>query len=193
MTPKRILDLVLALLLLVPAAMLCVVFAIIIWLECRANPIFRQVRLGKDKVPFALYKLRTMAPATRQGTSHEVGSATILRCGSLLRRLKIDELPQIWNILKGEMSFIGPRPGLPQDAALTAARDAHGVFSLLPGISGPAQLAGLDMSTPVELANADAAYLSDWSLGRDLSIMVQTAGGRGFWDASNTSTPGRKS
>lgn len=183
---KRLFDLVLALAMLIPALLICGIFALVIWIECRASPIFRQVRLGRGKKPFTLYKLRTMAPGTRQGTSHEIGSATILRCGSLLRRLKIDELPQIWNILKGEMSFIGPRPGLPEDRRLTDAREAHDVFVLLPGITGPGQLAGLDMSTPETLAAHDALYLGPWSLGRDLSMMIETVGGRGYRDASKS-------
>jgi lipopolysaccharide/colanic/teichoic acid biosynthesis glycosyltransferase len=184
MSGKRLFDLVLALMLALPAILLCALCAAVIFAECRANPLFRQVRLGRNKQPFTLYKLRTMAPGTRQGTSHDVGAATILRSGGLLRRLKIDELPQVWNILKGEMSFIGPRPGLPGDARLTEARDAQGVFALMPGITGPAQLAGLDMSTPVELAANDAHYLGPWSLGRDVALLLQTVGGRGYRDAS---------
>lgn len=167
-----------------PAILLCAFCAAIIFAECRASPLFTQVRLGRNQRPFTLYKLRTMAPGTRQGTSHEVGAATILRSGGLLRRLKLDELPQIWNILKGEMSFVGPRPGLPGDRPLIEAREARGVFALLPGITGPAQIAGLDMSTPVELAANDALYLDRWSLGRDIALLMQTVGGRGYRDAS---------
>lgn len=190
MNGKRLFDLALAAVLLIPGLLVCILSAVVIWAECRANPFFRQVRVGRHERPFTLYKLRTMAPGTRQGRSHEVGSATVLRSGVPLRRLKFDELPQLWNILKGEMSFVGPRPGLPDDHVLTEARRSQGVFALLPGITGTAQLAGLDMSTPKELAAHDALYLSPWSLGRDLTILFRTFAGRGFRDASTAGSAG---
>lgn len=184
MIGKRIFDLVLALLMIIPAMVIVMLCAAVIWAECRANPIFSQQRLGRRKQPFTLYKLRTMQPGTRQGMSHEVGGATILRCGALLRRLKLDELPQLWNILRGEMSFVGPRPGMAFDERLTIARDSNGVFELVPGIAGVGQLAGLDMSTPELLAQQDARYCGPWSPATDIAILAKTLGGKGFRDAS---------
>jgi len=126
-----------------------------------------------------------MHVATPNAASHEVGSSSILVTGRLLRRLKIDELPQIWNVLNGTMSFVGPRPGLPNQVELTEARRRHGVFDLVPGITGLAQIRGIDMSVPEKLALIDKDYSSPWSLVRDLRIIWATASGAGSGDAAS--------
>lgn len=182
---KRIFDLVVALLLAPVALVLCVLVAIPILVECRSSPFFWQVRLGKHERPFRLLKLRTMAVGTRDAASHEVGASHILRTGVVLRKLKIDELPQIWNVLTGDMSLVGPRPGLPLQAELTEARREHRVFDLRPGITGLSQIEGLDMSTPWELAVSDARYIGGWSLRQDISILLHTAFGKGAGDAAS--------
>ena len=125
-----------------------------------------------------------MSIGTAEGASHEIGTATVLRVGRLIRKLKIDELPQLWNVLIGDMSLVGPRPGLPVQLELTEARRALGVFALRPGITGVSQVAGLDMSTPWQLAESDARYLGSWRAGRDLQILWQTASGGGRGDAA---------
>jgi O-antigen biosynthesis protein WbqP len=102
--------------------------------------------------------------------------------GRWLRRSKLDELPQLWNVLRGEMSFVGPRPCLPSQVELVAARRARGLYAIRPGITGVAQVAGLDMSDPQRLAAADAEYLETMSLRTDLRLMLMTAFGAGKGD-----------
>jgi lipopolysaccharide/colanic/teichoic acid biosynthesis glycosyltransferase len=102
--------------------------------------------------------------------------------GAFLRKTKIDELPQVWNILRGELSLVGPRPGLPVQTKLTDERQAHGVFSVLPGITGLAQINGVDMSDPERLARMDAHYIAQRGLLLDLKIILATFLGRGQGD-----------
>lgn len=182
---KRFFDATLALVGLLPAVLVSALLAIPIWLETRANPLFIQTRVGRHGKPFHLVKLRTMRPDTLHRASHEVGATQITRTGRILRKTKLDELPQIWNVLVGEMSFVGPRPCLPSQQELIAEREQRGVQMLRPGITGPAQVAGLDMSTPARLAIADSTYLGPWSLARDLRLLIQTAFGSGRGDAAN--------
>jgi O-antigen biosynthesis protein WbqP len=181
---KRLMDIVLALCLLVPAAVICAILAPIIALDCRASPLFIQTRVGRNGQPFRMVKLRTMAASTAHVASHLAPAANITRTGHWLRRLKIDELPQLLNVITGAMSFVGPRPCLPSQTELVEARRSNGVLGLRPGITGPAQVAGIDMRDPARLAQADAAYLTAWSLGRDLALLIQTATGAGRGDAA---------
>ncbi len=182
---KRVFDLVLALLLTPPAFVACTIAAFLIWFDDRANPFFIQRRLGRDGRTFRLVKLRTMRVGTGDRPSHETVHGSITRTGALLRRTKLDELPQLWNVLRGEMSFVGPRPGLPSQIVLADERRRHGVDRLLPGITGVSQVQGLDMSTPERLAETDAAYLRRWSLTRDVQLLVRTGMGGGRGDAAH--------
>lgn len=181
---KRIFDFALALILVVPGFIICIVAMPIVAVECRSSPLFFQTRVGRCGRLFRIMKLRTMHPQTPHLGSHLVGSDSITRSGRLLRRLKIDELPQLINVLAGSMSFVGPRPCLPSQQELIAERRRRGVDGLLPGITGPAQVAGLDMSDPPRLARADSAYLAPWSLKRDIAVLVKTAIGQGRGDAA---------
>ena len=182
---KRFTDILLALFLLPVAVLLCLPAAVAIRLESPGNPLFLQDRVGRGQRKFTLWKLRSMAKGTRHAGSHEVGAAQITRVGRFIRRTKIDELPQVWNVLKGDMSFVGPRPCLPTQHELIDERAQRGVFDALPGITGPAQLSGIDMSTPRKLAQADAAYIATRSWVGDLRLIVQTATGGGRGDAAN--------
>lgn len=181
---KRLFDLMLGLALAPLASIVCLLVAVPIALESRASPLFFQRRLGRHERPFRLLKMRTMQAATPDLASHEVSTAQILASGKLLRRLKIDEIPQIWNVLNGTMSFVGPRPGLPNQLELLEARRKHGVFALRPGITGISQINGVDMSTPEKLAEMDKCYAGKWSLWRDLGILWATGTGRGSGDAA---------
>lgn len=145
--------------------------------------IFRQVRVGRNQKHFTIYKLRTMDYNTGDCASHEASSLQITKVGKILRRTKIDELPQIWSIIFGHMSFVGPRPCLPMQVELIKARAEKGVFSVLPGITGPAQIANVDMSQPELLANIDGQYIVEQSLSRDLAYIWATAFGKGAGDA----------
>ena len=181
---KRLFDVLICVLLAAPALVITLIALPFVWLDTKASPIFRQQRVGRDGRPFIMLKLRTMRADTPHRASHEVGAAMITRSGRILRKTKIDELPQLWNVLKGEMSLVGPRPCLLSQTRLIEERARLGVLALRPGITGVAQLAGLDMSEPVALARADAAYLSRWTLRRDLLLLVQTAVGKGGGDAA---------
>jgi len=102
--------------------------------------------------------------------------------GRWLRRLKLDELPQLWNVLRGDMSLVGPRPCLPSQTELIAERRARGVYALRPGITGVAQVAGVDMSDPPRLAALDATYLATVSAAADLRLLLATVRGAGRGD-----------
>jgi O-antigen biosynthesis protein WbqP len=129
--------------------------------------IFKQSRIGRNKVQFIIYKLRTMPLDTVHGETKMVlrnGLVAINPVHQLLRKTRLDELPQLINILKGEMSWVGPRPCLPSQVELICAREELNLFSLRPGLAGPAQAAGLDMSKPSEVAEADALLLKEKGL-----------------------------
>lgn len=183
---KRALDLAVALALAAPATLIVLIACPFVAWETRASPLFFQRRVGRDGRIFTILKLRTMRADTPDGASHEVGAATITRSGRILRRTKVDELPQLWNVIVGDMSLVGPRPCLPSQRALIEERERLGVTRLRPGITGVGQVAGLDMSDPVALARADSAYLGAWSMGRDLELLVRTAIGGGSGDAAVT-------
>lgn len=177
----RLLDVVLAglgLLLLWPILLLLCVLG---WLDTR-SPLFRQERVGRHQRPFVLVKFRTMRPGTASVASHLASSSAITPLGALLRRTKLDELPQLWNVLLGDMSLVGPRPGLFNQHELTAARAAQGVYEARPGITGLAQVNGIDMSTPELLAQTDAKMLKELNLHNYLKFILLTISGKGSGD-----------
>lgn len=159
---------------------------LIIWalvrIESKGPGIFAQERVGRNARPFTCYKFRTMKTGTAHLGTHEVSASSVTRLGAVLRKLKLDELPQIINIFRNEISLIGPRPCLPVQRELVEARRRLGVLALKPGISGLAQVNGVDMSDPEKLANLDARYLALQSLLLDLKIIIATALGSGNGD-----------
>lgn len=142
------------------------------------SPLFRQVRVGRNQQPFTLVKFRTMKVDTASVASHLASTSSITPLGGFLRRTKLDELPQLWNVLKGEMSLVGPRPGLFNQEELTAEREALGVYSVRPGITGLAQVNEIDMSTPKLLAQTDAQMIRDMSIAHYFSYIFQTVTGK---------------
>ncbi|MGM7317968.1 sugar transferase [Idiomarina sp. ST10R2A5] len=146
------------------------------------SPIFTQQRVGKNKKPFVLVKFRTMKKDTVSVASHLASSASITKFGHFLRRTKLDELPQLWNVLKGEMSLVGPRPGLFNQEELTQAREAKGVFNVRPGITGLAQVNEIDMSTPELLAETDAKMISTLNIKSYFQYILMTVTGKGSGD-----------
>ena len=146
------------------------------------SPIFRQQRLGRDQKPFTLIKFRTMRVDTDSVATHLANASAITPFGRFLRRTKLDELPQLWNVLKGEMSLVGPRPGLPNQLELTAAREAHGVFNVRPGITGLSQVNEIDMSTPEKLAESDARMIANMSIANYFRYIIMTVMGKGSGD-----------
>lgn len=185
-TAKRLIDVVLALGAGIVALPFVLVAMAAIRLSSPGPALFRQVRVGRHEKPFVCLKLRTMRQETENAPSHEVSAASITPVGGFLRRTKLDELPQLWNILAGEMSFVGPRPCLPSQTALIEARRAYGLYALRPGITGVAQVAGVDMSDPARLAALDATYLADRSLVLDLKLIAATFLGAGRGDRVRT-------
>mgnify|MGYP003653339696 FL=1 len=146
------------------------------------SPIFKQVRVGRNKKPFTLVKFRTMKLDTASVASHLASTASITPFGGFLRRTKLDELPQLWNVLKGEMSLVGPRPGLFNQEELTLARDNNNVFHVRPGITGLAQVNNIDMSTPELLANTDAEMIKTMTVSNYFKYIFQTILGKGAGD-----------
>ena len=146
------------------------------------SPLFRQERVGRYKKPFILVKFRTMAPETKSVASHLADSSSITPVGRFLRRTKLDELPQLWNVLKGEMSLVGPRPCLFNQVELIQERESRGVLDARPGITGLAQVNDIDMSTPQLLAETDAAMLRSLNLKHYFRYILQTITGKGAGD-----------
>ena len=154
----------------------------IIGLFDTGSPVFKQERVGRNKKPFTLIKFRTMSVDTASVASHLASTTSITKIGGFLRKTKLDELPQLWNVLKGEMSLVGPRPGLFNQAELTAARDSQGVYAVRPGITGLAQVNDIDMSTPELLAKTDAEMIKNMTLRNYFKYIFQTVLGAGAGD-----------
>lgn len=144
--------------------------------------LFAQRRVGKNTKEFTCYKFRTMKLGTPQTGTHEASASAINRLGRFLRSSKLDELPQAWNILRNEMTLIGPRPCLPVQAEVIEARKPCGVYDVKPGISGLAQINGIDMSDPQKLSRWDERYVALQSLSLDLKIALSTVKGGGQGD-----------
>jgi len=158
---------------------------VILWLAgffMIGSPLFWQTRVGRQQKPFVLVKFRTMKPGTASVASHLADAASITRWGRFLRRTKLDELPQLWNVLKGEMSLVGPRPCLFNQEELIQERAQRGVFTARPGITGLAQTKGIDMSTPALLAETDATMLASLGLADYFRYIFLTVAGRGQGD-----------
>lgn len=147
------------------------------------SPLFVQTRMGKNKKPFKLIKLRTMSIETRSVASHLASNASITKFGSFLRKTKIDELPQLINVIKGEMSLVGPRPNLFNQKELIKERDVLGVYDVLPGITGLAQVQNIDMSTPTLLAKNDKIMIDNLNLSNYFKYIFMTVTGSGSGDA----------
>jgi O-antigen biosynthesis protein WbqP len=146
------------------------------------SPIFIQERVGRNKKPFNLIKYRTMTVGTASVASHLASSASITKFGSFLRKTKLDELPQLWNVFKGEMSLVGPRPNLFNQAELIVERESRGVYNVRPGITGLAQVNEIDMSTPLLLATTDEKMISTLTINFYFKYILQTVTGSGSGD-----------
>ena len=146
----------------------------LIFLEDGAPTIYKQMRLGKDKKKFTIYKLRTMKNGAPQIATHEVSNKYILKVGSIIRSTKFDEFPQLINILKGDINFVGPRPGMASIDNIVKQRDLRNVYSVKPGITGLSQILGYDMSNPVKLAEVDGIYIENQSMKLNFIIFLGT-------------------
>lgn len=177
----RIFDIVFSLVGLVCGFPLLVLLTLI-GLFDTGSPIFRQVRVGRHQQPFTLIKFRTMKVDTASVASHLASASSITRFGRFLRGSKLDELPQLWNVLKGEMSLVGPRPGLFNQGELTTERAKRGVYNARPGITGLAQVNEIDMSTPQLLAETDQKMIQSLSVKDYFRYILMTVAGKGSGD-----------
>lgn len=177
----RVFDVVLSLAGLIIGAPVLVVLSVLCWFDTR-SPLFRQERVGRYQKPFTLVKFRTMRPDTASVATHLSDASAVTSLGHFLRRSKLDELPQLWNVLKGEMSLVGPRPCLFSQVALIAERAERRVFDFRPGITGLAQIKGIDMSTPRLLAETDACMLQKLDVPTYFMHIIKTVSGAGRGD-----------
>lgn len=177
----RLIDVVAALFGLLLGAPLFAVLWLITWFDTRAL-LFFQERVGRHQQPFVLVKFRTMRPNTPSVASHLVDASAVTSFGQFLRRTKLDELPQLWNVLRGEMSLVGPRPCLINQKELIVERVERGVFDARPGITGLSQIHGIDMSTPELLAKTDAEMLQSLNIFQYFRYIFLTLLGKGAGD-----------
>jgi O-antigen biosynthesis protein WbqP len=181
---KRLFDFCAALVGLILLSPILLVLALLVRRSSPGDALFLQKRVGRFEVPFTCIKFRTMAVGTPNVGSHDAAEAWITPIGKKLRAYKLDELPQLVNVLLGDMSLVGPRPCLPTQPDVITARRAKGIFEVRPGITGLAQLSGIDMSTPEALADADAEYIRTATLWGDIGLIVSSASGKGSGDAA---------
>ncbi len=146
------------------------------------SPFFVQERMGLNKKTFNLVKFRSMHLDTISVATHLASGSSVTKYGMFLRSSKLDELPQLWNVLLGEMSLVGPRPNLLNQNELIEERESLGVYNLKPGITGLAQIRRIDMSTPKELARIDAQMLVDFGVHKYFHYIIVTVLGKGSGD-----------
>ncbi len=174
---KRFYDFILALLGILILSPFFLILIVLIKLDSKGPIIFKQKRVGKNKKHFNIYKFRTMKIDTPQNTpTHLLDNPKqwITRMGKIMRKTSLDELPQFFNILKGDMSFVGPRPALWNQYDLIKERDKYHVHSLLPGVTGWAQVSGRDELLICDKAKLDGEYLKVISLITDIKIVIKT-------------------
>ena len=177
----RIFDIVFALLGLVLLSPVLIVLMIIGYFDT-GSPIFRQERLGKGKKPFRLMKFRSMNVNAPSVATHLASASSITSFGSFLRKSKLDEIPQLWNVFVGDMSLVGPRPNLINQEELIHDRDSYGVYFVRPGITGLAQINKIDMSNPQLLAETDAKMIQEFNTLNYFKYILLTVFGKGFGD-----------
>lgn len=176
-TVKRFMDICCSVIFLLLFWWLFLIIAILIVAEDKGTILFKQKRVGKNKSEFYIYKFRTMKMNTPKDTpTHllENPESYITRVGGFLRRSSLDELPQLFNILKGEMTIVGPRPALYNQYDLIAQRDKYNANNVAPGLTGWAQINGRD-ELPIDIkAELDGEYVKKMSLGFDIIIILKT-------------------
>lgn len=171
---KRITDIAFSASALLVSAPITLVAMALIWLEDRHSPLFRQIRVGKNGEPFEIIKLRSMPVTAPNVESADAGEVKLTKVGPIIRRLNIDELPQLLCILRGDMSVVGPRPAIPSQTGLLELRKANGSAALKPGLTGLAQLRAYDGMTPEEKAAHDGEYAANNNPLYDLGLIVRT-------------------
>lgn len=173
---KRFIDVLGSLIGIILCLPIFAIISILIKLESRGPIIFKQRRVGKDNNIFYIYKFRSMkvGSPTKATSEFKDSYKYITRVGRFIRKTSIDELPQFFNILKGDMSFIGPRPVIENEIDLINLRNRCGVSNLIPGVTGWAQINGRDHITTEEKCEYDYEYLKNRSLLFDIKIVIKT-------------------
>ena len=173
---KRTMDIVSSLVGLILLSPLFLLVAILIKLDSKGPIIFKQIRIGKDSKPFYIYKFRSMKIDAPNLSTEEFINASdfTTKVGKFIRKTSIDELPQLVNILKGDMSIVGPRPVIERETRLLKLRKECNVDSILPGITGLAQINGRDNIDDYEKLKYDFEYLSKRNLVLDIKIIINT-------------------
>jgi len=177
----RLIDILASFFGLLLGAPLLAVLWVICWFDTR-SPLFLQERMGRHHKSFVLVKFRTMYKDTASVASHLASNRSVTPLGHFLRKTKLDELPQLYNVLKGDMSLVGPRPNLLHQEELINAREILGVYSVRPGITGLSQIKDINMSSPELLAKTDAEMISTMSLANYFKYIFLTVAGKGQGD-----------
>ncbi len=171
---KRMLDIIIVLIAVVCLAPLMVIVALAIKILDPGPIIFKQSRLGKNGELFSFFKFRSMPVNTGDLASDEVGEIKLTWIGKMIRRTNIDELPQLLNILKGDMSIVGPRPPLSTQEELLNIRENNGSLFVRPGLTGLAQVNSFNGMTVKEKADFDGQYIKNITLFNDIKIILNT-------------------
>ena len=177
----RFFDFIFSLIGLVLLSPIVIVLLIIGYFDT-GSPVFCQERVGKNKQPFNLYKFRSMHVDTKSVATHLANYSSVTKYGAFLRKSKLDELPQLWNVLLGDMSLVGTRPNLFNQEELIQERDNRGVYQVVPGITGLSQINKIDMSTPQLLAETDAKMTSQLTVVHYFYYIIATVLGKGSGD-----------
>ena len=176
---KRTLDLAVAIPAIIIATPVMVIVAVWVKLDSEGDVLFKQLRSGKDRAPFTVYKFRSMAisaPSNMATNSFKDAGAYITRSGKILRKLSLDELPQLINVLKGDMSIVGPRPVVLAETNLLDLREQYGANSVKPGITGWAQVNGRDELNDIMKARMDGQYVERFGVRTDVKCLLLTVG-----------------
>lgn len=176
---KRVLDIFLALIAVIILSPVLTICAIAIKCDSKGPAIFKQNRIGRGGKAFRVYKFRTMrtdAPSNVATSEMKDANSYITKVGTFLRKTSLDELPQFFNVLKGDMSLIGPRPLVETETEIHEKRKQCGIYSLRPGVTGLAQVSGRDLVSIDEKVQYDREYLETFSLFTDIKIIFRTVG-----------------
>ncbi len=173
---KRALDILMSLGAIVALSPVFLIVALAVLIADGSPVIYKQTRIGKDGKSFTIYKFRTMKNGTRVAATSELRESgdQIISCGNILRKTSLDELPQLVNILKGDMSFVGPRPLIPEEDDIHRLRLENGVYAVRPGLTGWAQINGRDKVSVEEKVRLDKEYVQKQSLALDTRIFFKT-------------------
>ena len=177
----RIYDFIISLTLLIILFPLLSLIFFICFLES-GKPIFMQKRVGKNQKIFKMIKFRTMVLNTPSLSTHLINQKAVTNFGKFIRKLKLDELPQLINVINGEMSLVGPRPCLTNQKELIIEREKYNLFSVKPGITGLSQIKGIDMSNPKRLSEVDHHMVANFNQINYFKYLLLTLFGKGSGD-----------